>query len=415
MSGDRGPFGSGQDRRTAVDMTFFEGLSAGVDHEEDMAPRFVDVLVIGAGQAGISVSYFLKQKGIPHVVVERDRPFASWRRRWEGFHTNTPNWMNTLPMLPADTFPSGDPAAFASRDELLEYLERCLEAVDPPIEAGVSVQRVTQLDSGSWEVDAGDRRFEARSVVVCNGAMSTPYIPEAASETVGLAAQIHSSEYRAPTQIETRNVLIVGSASSGVQICRLLADSGRFEKISMAVSNVLTLPKRILGVPTHRFLHALRLFDVRSTSLLGRIMYSGLETKGDPIMRPAPTDLHRAHGVRLFGKFIGVENGDVAFEGGHALSPDDLTIVWCTGFRSDYRFIQVLEPQEVFSDSGAPKHVRGVIDAAPGLYFVGLRYQHTVASHDLYGVGADAEHVASHVSLHLASSSQAEAPAEARS
>lgn len=352
--------------------------------------RRTGVVVIGAGQAGISVSYYLKSRGVPHVVLERDTAFSSWASRWDGFVANTPSWMNTLPMVEAGVVPSGSPNTFATRDELLDYLNLCLREVEPPLEVGCNVDRVSQLASGDWRVQAGEMVFECESVVVATGAMAIPRLPEAAREVDGLTPQMHSSEYRRPEQIETDRVLVVGSASSGVQICRLLAESGRFGEISIAVSRVMVLPKRILGIQTHRFLHSLGLFDVTSRSAVGRIMYSGLETKGDPIMRPAPRDLSRQHGVKLLGRFTGVHDGLLSFSDGQSLATSGLTILWCTGFTWDYGFIEVNSRESVFDERGYPVHRRGVVDNAPGLYFVGLRYQHTVASHDIYGVGADA-------------------------
>lgn len=368
--------------------------------------REVDVVVVGAGQAGISLSYYLQRHGVQHIVLERDRPFASWENRWDGFRANTPNWMNTLPMMPADAYPSGDPDAFATRDELIAYLHDCLEVVDPPIRTGCDVKAVVELDKGGWLVHTQDVIYSASSVALCNGAMSNPSLPALASQTVELAPQLHSSEYRNPSQIQTRNVLIVGSASSGVQICRLLGESGRFDRISMAVSDVTTLPKRILGIQTHRLLHAFGLFDVRSRSLLGRLMFSSLETRGDPIMRPNPKGLAKRFGVDLYGRFVGAEEGAIVFADGRSIAADDLTILWCTGFKGDYGFIDVKQPEAVFDSSMSPIHARGVVDAAPGLYFVGLRYQHTVASHDIYGVGADARFVAGRIEQRLEGSSK---------
>jgi putative flavoprotein involved in K+ transport len=197
--------------------------------------------------------------------------------------------------------------------------------------------------------------------------------------------------------VVTERVLVVGSASSGVQICRLLAESERFREIDLAVSRVLVLPRRVIGVQTHRFLQVLGFFDVRFRSPLGRIMYSGLETRGDPIMRPSPKDLEREHGVRLYGRLVSVEGSTLAFDDGQTLETDDLTIIWCTGFRGDYGLIDVERREEWFTPRGAPRHKRGVVEGMPGLYFVGLRYQHTVASHDIYGVAKDAAYVVEHI------------------
>jgi putative flavoprotein involved in K+ transport len=356
-----------------------------------------EVVIIGGGQAGISLSFYLQQRQIPHVVLERDRAFSSWHNRWDGFRTNTPNWMNTLPMLDVSHIPSNDPNGFVTREEIVDYLEQCLATVQPPIRTGTDVCRITQVGDGVWEVYTPDTVYQASSVAVCTGAMSTPRIPTGAAAISPSVPQLHSSHYQRPDQITTRSVLLVGSASSGVQICRLLAESGRFESIHLAVSNVSVLPQRILGMPTHRVVHFFGLFDVRNDSLLGKVMYSNLETKGDPIMRPAPKDLAKQYGVRLYGKFTGTDGALLHFSDGQTLATDDLTIIWCTGFRGDYSFIEPANRRAAFDEAGYPIHRRGVVPGAPGLYFVGLRYQHTVASHDLYGVGKDAKYVADHI------------------
>ena len=159
----------------------------------------------------------------------------------------------------------------------------------------------------------------------------------------------------------------------------------------------MILPCHILGIQTHRLLHFLGLFDVKRNYPLGKLMHFGLEKRGDPIMRPAPQDFAKLHGVRLYGKFTGAEGSRLRFGDGQALESDDITIIWCTGFRGDYTFIEPIRRNEVFDKSGYPMHNRGVVGGAAGLYFVGLRYQYTVASHDIYGVGKDARYVADHI------------------
>lgn len=361
--------------------------------------RSVDVVVVGAGQAGVSLSHHLASRAIEHVVIERDSPFSAWRNRWDGFHTNTPNWMNTLPVLPDGTYPSGDPHTFATRDEMVSYLDECLAAVDPPVVAGVEVVEVATADDGSWRVETTAGAYTARCVALCHGAMSRPRIPDVAGTLPPHVPQFHSSAYRNPSQISTGSVLVVGSASSGVQICRLLAESGHFHDVHLAVSSVRILPRHVLGVQVHRFLHAFGLFDMKSDSGLGRLMYSRLETKGDPILRPGPRDLARDHGVRLHSRLVSADGPAIRFADGQTLDTDDLTIIWCTGFTGDYGLLT--DPRGVIDEGGAPIHRRGVATGAPGLYFVGLRYQHTVASHDIYGVSKDAAYVAAHIEEHL--------------
>jgi putative flavoprotein involved in K+ transport len=356
-----------------------------------------EVIIVGAGQAGITLACSLQRLGVPYVMLERDRAFASWHNRWEGFRANTPNWMNTLPVLGTSQVPGNDPRGFATRQELIDYFEQCLEAVRPRLTTGTSVDRIAQCEDGTWTVHAGRQVYQTRNVAVCMGAFFTPWRPPLSADIPSSVPQLHSSDYRKPEQIATKSVLLVGSGSSGIQICRLLAESGRFDAIHLATSDVLVLPRRILGVQIHRFLHLLGFFDVRRDSLRGKLMYASLGSRGDPITRPDPRDMAAKHGVLLHGRLTGVDGDTLRFADGSALATRDLTILWCTGSRTDYSFIEARSADAFMRGSGAPNHVRGVVDAAPGLYFVGLRYQYTVASHDIYGVGTDAKFVAEHI------------------
>jgi putative flavoprotein involved in K+ transport len=356
-----------------------------------------EVIIVGAGQAGVTLACSLQRLGIPHVILERDRAFASWHNRWDGFRANTPNWMNTLPVPGTSQVPGNDPRGFATRQELIDYFEQCVEAVRPRLTTGTSVHRIAQCEDGTWTVLAGRQVYQTRNVAVCTGAMSAPWRPPLSADIPSSVPQLHSSDYRKPEQIATKSVLLVGSGSSGIQICRLLVESGRFDAIHLATSNVLVLPHRILGVQIHRFLHLLGFFDVRKDSLRGKLMYAMLDSRGDPITRPDPRDMAAKHGVLLHGRLIGVDGDILRFADGSTLGTENLTILWCTGFRADYSFIEARSADAFMRGSGAPNHVRGVVAAAPGLYFVGLRYQYTVASHDIYGVGMDAEFVAEHI------------------
>ena len=361
----------------------------------------IGAAVIGGGQAGVCLSYYLGRAGVDHLVFERDRPFASWRNRWDGFRTNTPNWMNVLPMAEPQPALSRDPDGFASRDELVRYFDACLTASRPPLVASGEVTRIAACDDGRWIVEAAGESYRARAVAVCNGAMSVPRLPRFAADLPKSVSQLHSSQFQSPAQITTNRVLVVGTASSGVQITRLLCEPRKFAGVHVALSKVLVLPGKMLGVPIHRIIHRLGLFDVRTHSALGRLLYSNLEGKGDPIMRPTPRDLSREFGLALHGRFEGMDEGTIRFADGSALPTDDLTVVWCTGFRPDYRFVEVPDRDAAVQPAGHPRHFRGISDAVEGLYFVGLRYQHTVASHDICGVADDAEYVADAIGRQL--------------
>ncbi|MGZ8756203.1 MAG: methyltransferase domain-containing protein, partial [Acidimicrobiia bacterium] len=305
-------------------------------------------------------------------------------------------------------FPSVDPNGFAKREELVEYFEKCLEAVNPPLRTGVEVLGVTTLNGEhAWEVKTLDSVYRSKCVAICSGAMSTPRIPAGAANIPDFVPQFHSRDFHRPEQIETGSVLVVGTASSGVQIGKILCESGRFNRVHFGASKVLLLPRRILGIPTHKLAHFFGFFDIRTNSLLGKLIYSGLETRGDPITRPTPGDLRDLHGnVELHGRFASADDRAVHFEDGSSLPVDDLTIIWCTGFRPDYDFVDFPGRDAAFHASGYPRHARGVVDAAPGLYFVGLRHQFTVASHDIYGVAKDAEFTAARIKEHLETTNQ---------
>ena len=195
----------------------------------------IDAVVVGGGQAGIALSFYLEKRGLKHVVLERDLPFSSWRNRWDGFRTNTPNWMNTLPLVKPGVFSFGDQNGFAGREEMVEYFDKCLEAVNPPLRTGVEVLGVSTLDGGHvWEVKTLDSVYRSKCVAICSGAMSTPRVPAVAANIPDFVPQLHSQDFRRPDQIETGSVLVVGTASSGVQIGKILSESGRFRRIHFA-------------------------------------------------------------------------------------------------------------------------------------------------------------------------------------
>jgi putative flavoprotein involved in K+ transport len=234
--------------------------------------------------------------------------------------------------------------------------------------------------------------------------MSTSLIPELGNRLDRSVPQLHSLDYRCPEDIKTSRVLIVGSGSSGVQICTEFCKSNRFEELHLATSNVLVLPEHVLGIQVHRFLHFFGLFDARVRSPLGKLMYGRIELKGDPIRPPTPKDLARDGRVILHERLTESEGRTLGFKDGSSISTENLTILWCTGYKGAYGWIHAKAGSVEFDERGYPKHERGVIEGCPGLYFVGLRYQYTVASHDIYGVGRDAKYVAERIAASLARS-----------
>ncbi|MCG8653235.1 MAG: NAD(P)/FAD-dependent oxidoreductase [Pirellulales bacterium] len=361
--------------------------------------QHIDVVIVGGGQAGLSLSYFLGQAGIGHVVLERDIAFSAWHHRWDSFRMNTANWMNVLPGSKRQFAPGQPWYEVADRQAVLSYLTDYRNQHPFPIKEGCEVMRVEQLDPEGWVSHCEHEAFQSRVLVMCNGHAAQPKIPDVARHLPDHVRQLHSSDYRRPDQIRSGRVLVVGSGSSGIQICRDLAGSKRFHSVHLATSGNKVIPWRWWGLPIAVYARLLRVFDVRRDGWLGR--YLGFDPhRGDAAMAPSPRELARRWQVHLVGKAKAVDENQILFEDQKTLALDDLTIVWCTGYRTNHSFLKVKRHSAVF-DALGPIECRGVAEAAPGLYFLGLKFQHTVGSHLLYGIGRDARYVGRHIERYL--------------
>ncbi|MCJ7771697.1 MAG: NAD(P)/FAD-dependent oxidoreductase [Desulfobacterales bacterium] len=354
--------------------------------------EYVDTVIVGGGQAGVATSFFLQQNQIDHIILEKESAFSKWNKRWNSFHMNTANWMNSLPGE-TDNFAKEAPRnGLGSKADAIRYFESYLASVNPPIYENTEVTLIKQTQKSTWKVHTSDSTYEAKNVVICTNPLQNPKVPPVSTELPSLIPQIHSSEYRSPEQIEQGNVLIVGSGNSGVQICEDLAKSGRFNKLTFSVSGNLTFPLEILGISIYTFIRWFRIIDLKPNSWLGRKLFKS--NKGDPTIPPSPKQLAEIYGIDLVGRVIGIDRTGIQCSDARTVPFEGLSIVWCTGFQSNYDFIEPLNRNKVFNTAGQPVHERGVIAASPNLYFVGLRFQYTVGSHSIYGVGKDAQYVA---------------------
>ncbi|MCZ6529734.1 MAG: NAD(P)/FAD-dependent oxidoreductase [Chloroflexi bacterium] len=354
-----------------------------------------DAVIIGAGQAGIATSFLLQQRQISHVVVEKNRAFSEWYGRWDSFHMNTANFMNALPGASVEFAPGASRNAQGTKADAIRYFEAYLSAVDPLLREGVEVVSVRQGSDNTWRVVTEESIYEAQNVVIATGALRHPKIPPIAHQLPEAVPQMHSREYRNPEQIKSAHVLVVGSGSSGVQICAELARSERFDRVTFAVSGVLISPLEIMGIPILPLMKRLGILDLRAKSWLGKRL--GKADRGYPTFPPSPKQLANMYGVELVGKVTGIDGSELQCSDGRTVPLESLCVVWCTGFREKHDFIELANRVRAFDASGRPIHDRGVVSAAPGLYFVGLVFQYTLFSQDIYGVGRDAEHVAQHI------------------
>ncbi len=347
----------------------------------------IETVIIGGGQAGLAVGYHLQRRGRAFIILDAgERIGDPWRRRWDSLRLFTPARYDGLPGM---RFPAAG-GSFPTKDEMAEYLEAYAARFDLPVRSGVRVDGVSG-NGGGFEVTAGDRRFESTNVVVAMANFQRPRIPAFASQLDPAIVQLHSSEYRNPTQFGDGPVLVVGAGNSGSEIA---LEAARSRSTWLAGVESGHVPFRIETPLARALLLRLVRFvghHVLSTSTpIGRGVRPKLLRAADPLIRVKPKDLS-ASGIERVPRVTGVRGGRPVVEGGRSL--EAATVVWCTGFHADFSWIDL----PVFGTDGEPMHERGVVAAEPGLYFVGLHFLHAMTSSIITGVDRDARFVARHL------------------
>jgi putative flavoprotein involved in K+ transport len=401
------------------------------------------VVVIGGGQAGLSMSWWLAERGIDHVVLESQTAGHEWRdRRWDSFCLVTPNWQCRLPGFP---YPGDDPDGFMVRDEIEDYLAAFVESFRPPLVEGVRATRLRSAD-GAFEIrtngaDGSAATLRADQVVVATGPYQIPRTPRMAERLPERIAQLHSSEYRNPDQLPEGAVLVVGTGQSGCQIAEDLHLAGR--TVHLATGTAPRVARFYRGRDCVAWLHEMgtytkgvdefddadavrfrtnhyvtgrdggRDIDLRRFALEGMVLHGRLTGIAHGMARFGP-DLRAnldgadavAEGIKdAIDAYIADRGIDAPAEerrppvwepGPEAEDPAEIDlagagitgVVWATGFGRDHRWIEL----PIFDGRGYPTHARGVT-SQPGLYFLGLPWQHTWGSGRFSGVADDAEHL----------------------
>jgi putative flavoprotein involved in K+ transport len=389
-----------------------------------------DVVIVGAGQAGLSLSHELATAGVEHIVLERGRVGEAWRRRWDSFCLVIPNW---TVQLPGGHYRGDDPDGFMPRDDIVRHLVAYAESFQAPVRDGVTVASLERADNGTFllRTSAGDMR--ARAVVLASGGYQKPHRPAAASQLSAAIPAIDTEDYVNPGALPPGKVLIVGSGQTGCQLAEEIFESGR--AVSLACGRAPWVLRRIEGRDTISWLNQTPFFDVTlsdfpspSARLLSNPQMSGHHGGHDLNFRTL-----QAQGVQLLGRFIGVADGRAHFAADLAESvafgdaryaevceyirkscaarsvpapqmapprafkanpPDSLrladfgTVIFTSGFRPDYA--SWVRFPEGFDDAGFPIQRGGSSTIVPGLHFMGVHFQRKRKSATLLGVGEDA-------------------------
>lgn len=408
--------------------------------EPSVAGAHYPVAVVGGGQAGLSASYHLRERGIDHIVIEANRVGCEWReRRWDSFCLVTPNWQCKLPGFP---YRGTDPDGFMTRDEIVRYLEDYAAFVRPPLVEGVRVTRLRRGVPGPFELTTTAGALTADQVIVATGPYHGPAIPRMAERLPSHVTQVHSSRYRNPESLPDGAVLVVGTGQSGCQIAEDLHLAGR--QVHLAVGGAPRVARFYRGRDCVAWLDEMGHYaknigefdDAEAVRMRVNHYVTGRDGGRDIDLRAFARD-----GMRLYGRLVGVDgpalrfaddlkanldHADAVAEGikdaidayieAHGIRapgearytpvwqpvdpPRELdlevagitSVVWATGFTRDHRWVEV----PVFDGRGYPMHWRGVTNC-PGLYFLGLPWQYSWGSGRFEAVGRDAEFLAGHI------------------
>jgi putative flavoprotein involved in K+ transport len=421
--------------------------------QPDYIDRHYPVVIVGGGHAGLAMSYCLKARGIDHLIFERHRMAEAWRtQRWDSFCLVTPNWQCRLPGFP---YAGDDPSGFMKKDAVIAYIEAYARSFQPPLVERTAVTRLGRHAAGFMlTTDAG--QVTATQVVIATGGYHTPAIPRLAERLPAPIVQLHSAHYKNPGELPPGEILVVGTGQSGCQIAEDIHLAGR--RVHLCVGGAPRTARRYRGKDVVEWLEQMgyyqmpidqhpakervrakanhyvtgrdggRDIDLRKFAQEGMQLYGRLREIDGTQLRFSPDlrqNLDHADDVAesikdTIDKFIANSGFKVAPEPRYrpvwtpAVEPESLdlaaakisAVIWCTGFTSDYRWIEL----PLLDGKGYPSHRRGVSEVG-GIYFLGLPWLHTWGSGRLSGVGADAAYLSDHIehrlSAHITSSEQA--------
>jgi putative flavoprotein involved in K+ transport len=351
------------------------------------AQRF-ETVIVGGGQAGLATGYCLAKEGRSFVILDAgDRIGDPWRARWDSLRLYSPAAYDGLP---GARFPKGR-ASFPTTHEMADYLESYAARFELPVHSGTLVRRIAKGADG-YVLTAGEQTYEADNVVIATGVMEKPYVPSFAQELDPRITQFHSSDYRNLGQLQQGRVLVVGASHSGADIAYEAASEHQTILVGPDTGQIPASVETKRGRMGFRALFFAGSHILTVDTPLGRKMRAHVRHGGAPLLRYRKNDLLAAGVERAVARVAGVQDGLPVLDDGRVL--DVQNVIWSTGFRRDFSWIDV--PFDVAED-GYPVQYRGVVPSAPGLYFAGMLFLHSFTSMLIRGSAKDAERVAAHI------------------
>ena len=356
---------------------------------DDRDPVPVETVVIGAGQAGLATGYHLARRGRGFVILDAGRRVGdNWRGHWDSLRLYSPARVASLPGM---RFPA-PPASYPTKDQMADFLETYAATFDLPVRTGVRVTRLAR-HGGEYLVTTDGPSFRCDNVVVASGTFGrAPYVPGFAGKLDPGIRQLHSSAYKNPAQLRAGGVLVVGASHSGGDIAYEAGMAGHPTVLSGRIHGEVPFdiegrPARVI-FPVMYFL-AKHVLTLRTP--IGRRLRPEVRRHGGPLIRVKRADLTGAGVELVAARTTGVRDGRPVLEDGRVL--EVANVVWCTGFRQDFSWIDL----PVTDGDGWPLEARGVVPSSPGLYFTGLAFQYAFASMLVGGAGRDAGYVVRHL------------------
>jgi putative flavoprotein involved in K+ transport len=352
-----------------------------------MRTEHIETVIVGAGQAGLATGYHLQRSGRPFVILDGEsRVGDGWRKQWDSLRLFTPAWADSLPGMP---YP-GPRWSYPSKDEFADYLESYAARFDLPVRLASRVLSVAR-DGDGFVVTTPESRIACDDVVLCTGTFGrTPRVPDFADQLDPSIRQLHSSEYRRPSQLADGTVLVVGASHSG---CDIAYEAGATHPTVMVGPDTGQIPVAFSS-PLLKVVFPAMLMGF--THVLTRSNPVGRKAReefrhGGPRLRVQKRDLAERGVDWVEGRVVGAADGRPVLDDGRVV--DASTVIWCTGFRQAFDWVDV----PAFDESGWPREYRGVADDVPGLFFCGIQFQYAAASMIVHGVGRDAAYVAARI------------------